>query len=41
VRAVYGKSEVRNGKLSIDAHKVVVQVDESFVINSELLVEKT
>jgi hypothetical protein len=25
--SVYGKTEVRNGKLSIDAHKVVPQVD--------------
>jgi hypothetical protein len=34
--SVYGKTEVRNGKLSIDAHKVVAQVDESVVITSEL-----
>jgi len=30
--SVYGKTEVRNGLLSIDAHKVVAQVDESIVI---------
>ncbi len=34
--SVYGKTEVRNGKLSIDAHKVVGEVDESVVITSEL-----
>ena len=34
--SVYGKTEVKNGKLSIDAHKVVAQVDESVVITSEL-----
>jgi len=33
--SVYGKTEVRNGKLSIDAHKVVAQVDESVVISGE------
>lgn len=27
--SVYGKTEVRNGKLSIDAHRVVPQVNES------------
>jgi len=27
--SVYGKTEVRNGKLSIDAHKVIPQVKES------------
>jgi len=34
--SVYGKTEVRNGKLAIDAHKVVAQADESVVITSEL-----
>jgi len=34
--SVYGKTEVRNGRLSINAHKVVAQVDESVVIASEL-----
>jgi len=33
--SVYGKTEVRNGKLSIDAHRVVPQVGESVVIASE------
>ena len=33
--SVYGKTEVRNGKLSIDAHKVVPQVDESIVTAGE------
>jgi len=33
--SVYGKTEVRNGLLSIDAHKVVAQVDESIAITSE------
>jgi len=33
--SVYGKTEVRNGKLSIDAHKVVPQENESVVIAGE------
>jgi len=33
--SVYGKTELRNGKLSIDAHKVVAQGDESIVIAGE------
>ena len=33
--SVYGKTEVRNGKLSIDAHKVVAQMDESIVMAGE------
>jgi hypothetical protein len=33
--SVYGKTEVRNGKLSIDAHRVVPQVDESVVTAGE------
>jgi len=33
--SVYGKTEVRNGLLSIDAHKVVAQVDESVSITGE------
>ena len=33
--SVYGKTEVRNGKLSIDAHKVVPQMSESVVIAGE------
>jgi hypothetical protein len=33
--SVYGKTEIRNGKLSIDAHKVVAQVDESVVVAGE------
>jgi hypothetical protein len=34
--SVYGKTEVRNGKLSIEAHKVVAQADESVVITGEM-----
>lgn len=34
--SVYGKTEARNGKLSIDAHRVVAQVGESVVITDEL-----
>jgi len=33
--SVYGKTEVRNGKLSIDAHKVVPQENESIVTAGE------
>ena len=33
--SVYGKTEVRNGKLSIDAHKVFTQLNESVVITGE------
>jgi hypothetical protein len=33
--SVYGKTEVRKGKLSIDAHKVVPQENESVVIAGE------
>ncbi len=33
--SVYGKTEVKNGKLSIDAHKVVPQENESVVIAGE------
>jgi hypothetical protein len=33
--SVYGKTEVRNGKLSIEAHKIVAQVGESIVIAGE------
>jgi len=33
--SVYGKTELRNGKLSIDAHKVVAQGGESIVIAGE------
>jgi hypothetical protein len=33
--AVFGRTEVRNGKLSIDAHKVVAQMGETVVIASE------